>query len=571
MITDLPKEFPLANIAKLYFGTAEAKDDDLLLKCATPLPLFRDIAMGKKDIIHGYRGTGKSSIVRLFQEGILNFEVDQEYVPKVLVIDDELEYRAIRDYLDRQKGFGTSSKLLLRIVWDILISYRSMKFVCELLNDDDATLRKNINEIDALFGVSERNISFVELLLHHKKKIGVKIDTNLPSIVDMYASVEANKPLSQNEQIHILRLSEYIKYLNGVLLKNKIVIFVLLDRLDDFVVKEDYKTQKALLQQLLACQTDYRSKNKNIRIISFLRTDLFQRIDLQHLGPDKIAQRSLEIQWSTSDIKNFVAKRLAVNLLSILNTESLPIKVDEVKLWISRDEIAKLEETKSTLKNFNVFNVSHWRELKWLYGILGRAKKGDSRVVNFTDAENEAIIRIILPKEVYHYDLKGIRQEIDLFVFLETHFQLGYGQSTPRAILLYLSQATQAVAAYYAKNPDLKIELGELGEYPLFKKTEMLTAYRQFQESMWAIQLQVGSSFADFMLCVNQLRSKTSFGFQTFQKMCNGSDDEVRRFLSFCTHTGLLQCRNPSAPRGEERIYMLPVVFQVPISLNDRS
>lgn len=564
MISDLPKEFPLAALSQMDLGVAEARDDALLLKCATPLPMFQEITSGKKDIIHGYRGSGKSSIVRLLAEKALSFDVETGFTNHVLVIDEELEYRSIRDYLSRQTEKGTSPTLLLRVVWDVLICYRSMKYIQEVLGDADATLRENVNDIEVLFGVSKRKVGFVELILTHKKKVGVKLDSNLPSIVDLYAGLEPTTPSSEPENISVLKLVEHIKYLVKLLREKKLTLHVLLDRLDDFVVQEEYDTQRSLLQQLLACQADYRSKygQGRLKIITFLRTDLFARIDQQPLGPDKVAQRSLEIRWTQSDIRRFVAKRIALNLLRSLKKESLELQFDAARCWITREEIGKLEESKTTLQNFDVFKKSHWEKLFWLWKVVRRRNQAHTRISSFDDAYNEAIITSLLPRVVKHLTLRGELREIPLFDFLDTHFQLGFGQCTPRAILLYLSEVLRASTEYYAANPDLRVLQNSYKEFELFKRESLIIAYANFQRSMWDIQLQIAGPFRPLMMQLNAFRTREAFTFRAFSAAAKTPEDDAKQFLGFCSHTGLLQCTNSNA-RAIDREYKVPLVYQI--------
>jgi hypothetical protein len=405
LISDLPKEFPLSSLQSIDLGMAEARDDELLIQCVTKLPLFNEITSGKKDIIHGYRGTGKTSIVRLFSEGVLNFDGDSGYKSLVLVIDEELEYRSIRDHLNKHVENGTEPALLLRIVWDLLICFRSMKFLQQYIGDTDSTLRENIKRIEELFGVRKSKASFLELMLTQKKKVGVKLDSNLPSIVDMYAGFEPNTTSDEKEELSVLLLSEYMRYLNKLLHEKKLSLYILLDRLDDFVVQEDYETQRMLLQQLLACQADVRTRyQKRMKVLTFLRTDLFARIDQQPLGPDKVAAKSLEIKWSPSDIRRFMAKRIALNLLKILDRKALTIvDLDQNKYWVSKEEIGKLEETKTTLANFNVTSRRDWEELIWLLNIFVKRARNDTRTYSFDDAQNEAFITSLFPKATKGY------------------------------------------------------------------------------------------------------------------------------------------------------------------------
>ena len=563
MISDLPKEFPLIALGQMDLGVAEARDDALLLQCATPLPMFQEITTGKKDIIHGYRGSGKSSIVRLLAEKALLFDAEPGFSNHVLVIDEELEYRSIRDYLSRQTEKGTSTSLLLRVVWDVLICYRAMKYLQEALGDADVTLREKITDIEVLFGVTKRKVGFVELILTQKKKLGVKIDTNLPTLVDIYAGLEPASPSSEPENISVLKLVEHIKYVVRLLREKKLTLHVLLDRLDDFVVQEEYEIQRSLLQQLLACQADYRSKygQGRLKIITFLRTDLFVRIDQQSLGPDKVAQRSLEIRWTPSDIRRFIAKRVALNLLRSLKRESLELQIDTARCWITREEIGKLEESKTTLQNFDMLKKSHWEKLFWLLKILQRSNQAETRISSFDDAYNEAIITSLFPRVIKPVAVRGESREIPLFDFLDTHFQLGFGQCTPRVILLYLSEVLRASTDYYASNPDLRVIQNSHKEFELFKRESLGIAYANFRRTMWEIQLQIAGSFRPLMMQLNILRIRDRFSFRTFSQGVEISGDEVKRFLGFCTHTGLLQCVNPNA-REHDREYKVPLVYQ---------
>jgi len=561
---DLPKEFPIKGIEQMDLGDAEARDDDLLLKCTTPLPMFQEITSGKKDIIHGYRGTGKSSVVRLLAEGKLKFDQEPGFKSHVLVIDEELSYRSIREYLNKQSTNGASQNLLLRVVWDLLICYRTMKFVQEdLISDSDSNLRDNINEIESLFGTAKKKVGFIELVLNQKKKIGIKLDANLPAVVDVYAALEPNPPIAQPDEVTVLIIVNHLKYLTKLLGEKKLTVHILLDRLDDFVVHEEYETQKLLLQQLLACQADYRSKygKGRIKIVTFLRTDLFQRIDQQPLGPDKVAQRSLEIKWTPTDINRFVAKRIALNLLRALQKDSLQLTLDQYRCWVNREEIGRLEETKYNLANFNVMKLSHWRSFIWRIKLHRQRASGAPRASSFDDIFSEAVINSLIPRKISHFTITGDLSDIDLFDFLDTHFQLGFGQSTPRSILLYLTEVLRAAKGFYAENPDILVKANSQGEYNLFTREILLKAYDSFQEAMWDIQLQISGAYRPLIMQLSEFRRSEALTFKSFLASTKMPEDDVRNFLGFCTHTGLLQCINPRQ-RAVDREYKMPMLYQ---------
>jgi hypothetical protein len=305
-----------------------------------------------------------------------------------------------------------------------------------------------------------------------------------------------------------------------------------------------------------------------LRVITFLRTDLFSRIDQQPLGPDKIAQRSLEIRWSARDINRFVAKRIAINLLSALRLKEAQLHVDQNRYWINRAEIGRLEEVSHDLANFNLLSISHWRSLFWRLNVALRKESGAARITSFDDLFNEAIICAVIPRKVQHLNLKGELLDIDLFDYLDTHFQLGFGQSTPRAMLLYLSEVLMVTKEYYASNPDISVTLNKEGEYNLFPREAMLVAYQRFQDRMWDIQIQIAGSYRPLIIQLAAFRRQAGFAFKEFADSCSAHEDNSRQFLGFCTHAGIVHCLNPRM-RPIERQFRVPLVYQIPANRSD--
>ncbi len=395
--------------------------------------------------------------------------------------------------------------------------------------------------------------------------MGIKLDSNLPNIVDLYTSLEPNSEAASGKDVTAISITAHLRFVAKLLSDRKINLFVLLDRLDDFVVQDNYETQRALLQQLLACQSDLRSKlgQGRLRIVTFLRTDLFARIDQQPLGPDKIAQRSLEIKWTAGDINRFVAKRMAINLLKALRRSELHLSIDKNRYWINRAEIGRLEEVSNDLANFNLMSLTHWKSLIWRLKLMWKIESGAARITSFDDLFSESVICSLMPRRVQHLTLKGELQEIDLFDYLSTHFQLGFGQSTPRAMLLYLSEVLMVAKEYYANNPDIVVSRTPIGTYNLFSRESLLVAYQRFQDRMWDIQIHVAGAYRPLIIQLAGFRRKEGFGFKEFAGSCGAPEDDARQFLGFCTHAGIVHCTNPRV-RPIDRAFRVPLVYQVP-------
>lgn len=565
MIKNLPLEFPVSALELFDFGSAEAKDDQLLTSCPVPTSAMSAILDGAKDIVLGYRGTGKSATVRLLSEKKLIFKLPEGWNSHLVVLDEELDYKTIREHLYKRATDDRSRALVSRVVWEILIIYRALQSIRELTGDSDPTIREFIKDIDVLLGVSTRRPSLIEIILSHKKRVGVKLDTNLPNIIDLYAGLEPNSSIALPEENTILKLADYKKYLNSFLQKSQITLFVLFDRLDDFVVQEDYATQKTLLHGLLATQVNYREKYPNIKIKAFLRTDLFQRIDLNEFGPDKILARSVELKWSPSEIKHFLGKRIAHNLIRGLKLPSLEIAVDRDTLHVSSNELATLEETKLTLSNFSFFKLSHWRRLFWYAGVRARHNSGEGRIRHSIDAFSEALITSIFPREISYKNVNGTFSDIKFLDFLDTHFQLSHGHCTPRALLSFLNHTLQCVRQYYDQNSDLRsVKRDARLEYPIFVKSAIREAYKKCCNEAWEVQYHWSKDMKHLVAELQKLATKKLFSFSDFQKATRISENEARSFLAFAMQTGLIMCAN-QREKYSNRIYRFPLLFQYPL------
>ncbi len=563
MIRNLPPEFPISALESFAFGSVEAKDDQMLIHCPVPTAAMSELLGGSKDIVLGYRGTGKSAIVRLLAEKKLSFNVENEWKSLVVVLDEEFDYRAIREHLLKHAEDDRSKAMMCRVVWEILVIYRVLQSVQENIGAGDSTINEFIKEIDILLGVSVKKPTLIQILLSHKKKVGVKLDTNLPNIVDFYAGLEPGQiEATPEEKNTILKLADYKKYLNRFLHDHQTTLNVLFDRLDDFVVQEEYSVQKALLQGLLATQVNYREKYPRIKIKAFLRTDLFQRLDLNEFGPDKVLSRCVELKWTPSEIKNFLGKRIAHNLLRNLKLSTLEVVVDQDTLHVTRDELPILEETKLTLSNFNPLKLSHWRRSFWYARRFSKTRVGEGRQRHARDAVNEALISSIFPRELLCDNVYGPPQEVKFLDFLETYFQFSHGHCTPRGLLTFLNYSLNSVRRYYDENRDLRaIKLNPKFEYPLFVKTAIRDAYKEYGREAWEIQFHWAKEKKYLIAELQKLSKKISFSFVEFTKAAGISDEEAKQFLAFTTQTGLTKCMN-DREKHVNRIYQFPLLFQ---------
>jgi predicted nucleic acid-binding Zn finger protein len=562
MINNFPNTIKSNIIENFQFGEADAKDDKLLEKCYVPTSAISEFLEDHKDIVLGYRGAGKSAMVRLIDEKIFHFKDVEKNDAIIVVLDEEFDYRSFRNHLQRNSLKDQKEIDLVRAVWEILIIYKALIATRDCIDKSDSTLINNINEIEVSLGLAEKKIGLVEILMSTKKKVGLKFDTLHPNIVDAYVGIEPTTDSNNTNGAAILRLGEYRKYLERLLNENNKKIFILVDRLDDYVANEDYETQKILLQELLATQRIYREKCQRIRVKLFFRTDIFERLDLTALGPDKVISRCISLSWRSADIKRFLAQRTGINLLRTLEMSGFVFKIDEDSYFVQREHLALLKESKS-LQSFDPLNKSHWSKLIFLVKVLLRKQqKNAGRLTDSMDLLHSEMITSVFPREVEHKRANGEIQKIDIFKFFDTHLQFSHGQTTPRSVLLFLNLFLQKARQYYSDNPDIKeLSKDKNNEFPLFVKVIMPRAYAEFQKQSWNIQYQLSKDWKNLTSIIEKLSEIGVFTFKEFKKRANIDDTKASQFLAFITHTGLIKCRNEK-DRHEDRIYELPILFR---------
>lgn len=501
-------------------------------------------------------------MVRLLDEKIFHFKEVDENDARIVVLDEEFDYRSFKNHLERHALKDQKSIDVVRAVWEILIIYRALLSARDTIDNNDSTLKAHINEIEVALGLAEKKIGLVEILISTKKKVGLKFDTMHPNIVDAYIGVEPSTDSTHTEGAAILRIGEYRKYLERFLLERKKKIFLLVDRLDDFVANEDYTTQKMLLQELLSTQRTYREKCQFIRVKLFFRTDLFEKLDLTALGPDKVRSRCINLNWRPSDIKRFLAQRTGMNILKTLEMGGFEFQIDEDSFFVQREDLALLKESKSLAK-FDVLNKSHWSKFMFLVKLALRKRQPNAgRLTNSMDVLHSDIITSIFPREVEHKKANGEVQSLELFKFLDTHLQFSHGQTTPRAVLLFLNLCLQKLKQYYEDNPDIKeLDKDENNEFPLFVKIIMPIAYQEFHAQSWDIQYQWSKEWRNLISVVEKFAITGNFTFNDFKKKSNTNDSKSAQFLAFSSHTGLIKCRNDKDAL-EDRVYELPILFR---------
>ncbi len=98
MIINLPKRFPLNNLEKFTIGDVEPENDVWLHHKLGVCKINPAVEfLGKKSLIVGQRGTGKTILFKLVSEGKLTFQRKKNYRDIILSIDENLDYAEMKN------------------------------------------------------------------------------------------------------------------------------------------------------------------------------------------------------------------------------------------------------------------------------------------------------------------------------------------------------------------------------------------------------------------------------------------------------------------------------------------
>lgn len=306
--------FDVKKISEFQFGDPDAKFDDLLLACPQLIRGVNEFLSGKKNIVLGERGVGKSALFRLVSEGLCKFSTENSDKKKrslIVPVDDDIDYIAISNVIERlfiDKARHPHGKYLF--FWEIYIISRVVDKLIEEFGSDQEikTLDEDFKEI---LGVpKDAKFRFSDLLTMYKLSTGVKFDQ--AGTVSPTVSIEPVKEVASKEnQVTDHDISQFRQRVRKAIRARQLVVYVLVDKIDDFLVDLEYEEQKKSVQALLDCTQAYRLPELKLKI--FLRLDLFKRLDFERGGYDKIIPQVVRLQWTTDDIYAFVAYRLWFN------------------------------------------------------------------------------------------------------------------------------------------------------------------------------------------------------------------------------------------------------------------
>ncbi|WP_244219944.1 glycosyltransferase [Paraburkholderia terricola] len=280
-------------LGDLDFGAEEAERDPLLADHFVPPAGLDDLLNGRRNIVVGDRGAGKSALFATLadSEDVENGKV------LILKLEDPAEF-VLRLESD---GKSLSTADQFRAAW--LLSVASTLAVH--LRTESPTQSKLAAELrEALPGIANKGerVGPLKRLLKWLTHGSLKIQLG-PVVFDPPKSagkVHGGRPID---------LTEFLRETCAALKAEGCRVIVAVDRIDE-VHKYQRQIQEPLVQGLFLAESSP-AHGSEITLMIFIRSDLFETYDIQE--KNKLVTRRLNLQWQTEALIKMMLDRIFAN------------------------------------------------------------------------------------------------------------------------------------------------------------------------------------------------------------------------------------------------------------------
>jgi hypothetical protein len=559
MIENLPTKLTLDQLLAFNFGDIEANDDKLLFDSICKTTSIIELLIGDKTIIIGEKGTGKTALFRLLKDRKLEFVNRNGYKNLILAIDDNFLYRHIKSHVLKLISITIEERhFKYQVVWEIFIFFKIINFLKENNFELPPSLKKAFDLSNQIFGKNKEGGIF-DLFRNSKTTFGFKLYNTPGDILlpDFYLKTEPTlESTPKEESIDRLEidLDSFKAEISKLLKNSNVKLIILIDRLDEFVSKSDLKIQLDMLDALITVEREYH-RFENIELKIFLRDDLFKQLSFEGIGYDKVISKKIDLIWTPEKIREFIARRIIFNFQNVLNLASLGITVKQEKLEIGSSAITENYHSPNFIIKlyrlaYKVLKPNHY------------AQKFP-RKVNLTDEINKQVILTIFPKFIEHISTEGKKEDIEVFEYLATHFNLGTGNSIPRLFILFLNKLFEIIKEYYVQNFDSLPSLNNEKCYELIKHGFFSSAYKNFQTEVFKHFISLNREFEKKL---NLLHNKKGQRYSFIAKELKGfidfkNNDDLSIFCEYLVHIGYFKKTKDNIAVENQR-FEIPILFR---------
>lgn len=301
------------DLLKIDLGKDEAESDVNLNKYFLRTGSYQKAKDGRKTLVVGRKGSGKSAILTLLQSESNN----------VLITPDQYSWSALKDY----KEIGILPEQAHTNAWKLTLL---SSIIWKMKEDDKIQERSKLNKYYAYLNENFRPEEPNKLLLFVDKAKKLLRGVKTPYLEFDSSNSSVPIPLQVNEELKKLILTEWT---TGYKLK------ILVDRLDDSW--DASKESETLLIGLLKAMNELNSFFKgNVLITVFIRSDIYDNLYFD--DQDKLRQYEERIYWDIPELKKIIIERIKFSLnLGEKNDEEVWNELFSEKRYRSRAKAEK--------------------------------------------------------------------------------------------------------------------------------------------------------------------------------------------------------------------------------------
>ncbi|WP_291125252.1 P-loop ATPase, Sll1717 family [Flavobacterium sp. UBA6031] len=509
-------------LGDLKFGSLDGERDKTLKNSFVLTRAIQELLKNNYNYVLSPKGAGKSSVFKALVEkypiskNIIDLS-KYHFIPINRAFDttddNYLEKEKFKTDLGHKKyTVSWSFYLAIKLIEDILINHKDKSNYFEFEN----SIKKydNFKDKYELYNI-----------LDYVESFNVALKFTAGGIDYTISPTFGNK-----RNVKQLRLNEIFKLINDFYTKNNLIARLLIDRVDNFVEKEEFEIQKNYLQGLVYAIEEI-SLLPNVQPLLFLRTDLFYSHDII-IEYDKIRERLIELKWTKDEILFFIVKRF----LSIEQIKKNHFEYFQSCFIENYGKKSSLDKH----KNKAIIFIKKILHIKEKYNI--------AKNINYKLSYQ--FLKLYFPNKVLHLNENKKEETLDFCDWLFSHFVDGNDFINPRSILRYLNLLSKKqLEVYYEHNliPDrlLKISIEDDNlTYNLFRDFVMKDVYEELQneELRNIYKLLYSKTAQSIFLRINQIsldHTKINYGDVNI-KSYNCEKEEYDRTLKYLCLLGYL-------------------------------
>ena len=286
-------------LADLRFGDEEAEGDELLDKTYVHRPDVEAILSQKRTVVVGDRGSGKSAIFRKLAAGIPSADGH----PRVGILPVAKPHNLLSKIIADEADWLDTDKI--RAAWLVIVSSMTASV---LPTSAPKKLRRDAVGISAALGLPPPPASLLMRALHAAARLlggtTLRLTAGPTQVEVKLPSGSGGRPGKAPVDI-----DRFLQEANSLLGQSGRQAVVMADQIDE-IAKWNRDKQKAVVRGLLQAVRDVHPC-EHIQFVVFLRTDLYERCDVQERT--KLVSKTVTLTWEEEDWLQVLVRRVLAN------------------------------------------------------------------------------------------------------------------------------------------------------------------------------------------------------------------------------------------------------------------